>query len=400
MRTLAALLLLLAACAAPPRAFDPPSADAYEDAVLPGFRAIRFWADEAPPFLDSYLESRRGILKANPSLSMRQDILALSGGAEDGAYGAGFLKGWSERGDRPEFTWVTGISTGALIAPFAFLGSDYDDDLQRFFTGISVEDIVNLRPLGVLFGGSAVGDTAPLRETVEATVDDEMVAAIARESRRGRYLMIGTTHLDAQRHMIWNIGAIAESGKSDAKPLIHDILLASASIPGAFPPVLFDVTVDGARHQELHVDGGITHQVFAYPPAIHLREIDERLGVSPRRTLWVVRNTKIEADYQPVDLGAANIVTRAINTLTKYQGRGDLLALESLAARDGMALRVTYVPASFDMPYEALFDPDYMGALYRVGYAAALGPEPWQESVSGLVLGDESATLHFGDLIQ
>lgn len=388
IRTLVALALLLSACAAPPREFEAPVAASYDEAEVPGYRQIRFWADETPPFAEAFFEARREVMRLNPALAERQDMLALSGGAEDGAYGAGFLKGWTERGDRPEFTWVSGISTGALLAPFAFLGSDYDDELQHFFTGISADDVVELRPLSVLFGSSSVGDTAPLRQTIEDTIDDSFIAAIARESRRGRFLMIGTTNLDAQRHVIWNIGAIAESGRSDAKPLIRDILLASASIPGAFPPVTFDVTIDGKRYQELHVDGGITHQIFAYPPAIRLREVEARLGIAPKKTMWVIRNTKIDADYQPVGMGVTDIVTRSINTLTKYQGRGDLLAMESLARRDGLDLRLTYVPASFDVPYVKLFDPDYMSALYKVGYDAALQPDPWRREVGNLLLRD------------
>ena len=391
MASLASLLrialpaLLLCACAAAPRAIPAPDAAHYDRAVVPGFTAIRFWADETPPEFGRHIDARRVTLQRNPSLAERQDFLALSGGAEDGAYGAGFLKGWTERGDRPEFTGVTGISTGALMAPFAFLGSDYDDAIERFYTETSAEDIVSLRPLRVLFGASAVGDNAPLRRIIEEEVDAELVAAIARENHRGRTLLIGTTHLDAQRHMMWNIGEIAESGHPGALALIRKILLASAAIPAAFPPVLIDVMIDGERYQELHVDGGITHQIFAYPPAIRFREIEARLGIAPKKTLWVIRNTKIGADYRPVESGVASIAARSINTLTKYQGRGDLLALESLARRDGFDFRLTYVPDSFDLPYEALFDPAYMSALYAVGYRAALEDSPWETGVSELL---------------
>lgn len=385
----AALLALgLTACAASPRPFSAPDAAHYRQAEIEGYRSIRFYADETPPFLDVYFAAQREALRINPSLGERQDVLALSGGGEDGAYGAGFLKGWSERGDRPEFTWVAGISTGALIAPFAFLGSKYDDTIRRFYTESSADDIVLLKPLRVLFGGSAVGDTAPLKAILKEEVTPELVAAIARESRRGRFLMIGTTNLDAQRHVIWNIGRIAQSGRADAPGLIRKILLASAAIPGAFPPVTFNVVIDGERHQELHVDGGITHQIFAYPPAVPVREVEARLGLNTEKTMWVIRNTKIDAEYRPVDLGAASIAARSINTLTKYQGRGDLAALERLAERDDLAFRLTFVPESFDTPYDALFDPDYMRALYEVGYRAALSPDPWRSTVGPVSVQD------------
>ena len=340
-------------------------------------------------FREGYLEDYRALIEAEPALAERRDGLVLSGGAEDGAYGAGFLKGWTERGDRPEFDWVTGISTGALIAPFAFLGPEYDDRLARLYRETTSDDIVLLAPLRVLTGASAFGDTAPLRRRLEQEVTPELVAAIARESRRGRVLLVGTTNIDAERHVIWNIGAIAESGREDAPALIRKVLLASASIPGAFPPVTFDVVVDGERRQELHVDGGITHQIYAYPATTPVREVERRLGISPEKTIWVIRNTKIGPAYQPTGLGVGAIAARSIFTLTKYQGRGDLGVIERLAARDGYDFRLTYVPDDFDAPYEALFDTAYMRALYDVGYEAALGPEPWNDSLDEVIVQGE-----------
>ncbi len=383
------LLLGLTACAAGPRGFPAPKAETYRNAELPGYQNIRFFADEAPVFQQGYLDSYREILKSNPELAARQDGLVLSGGAEDGAYGAGFLKGWTESGERPEFSWVTGISTGALIAPFAFLGAEYDDTIARLYTETSANEIILLKPLRVVLGASALGDTAPLRKTIKETVDAKFVAAIARESRRGRILLIGTTNLDAQRHVIWNIGTIAESGRTDAPDLIGKILLASASIPGAFPPVKFDVVIDGKRHQELHVDGGITHQIFAYPIATPVREIEQKLGISPKKTMWVVRNTKIEADFEATGLGVADIASRSINTLTKYQGQGDLFVIQQLAKRDGYDFRLTFVPGSFDAPYTEFFDQEYMRALYDVGYRAAKSDKSWETTLENVIVRDE-----------
>lgn len=387
--TMVLLGIGLSACAAGPRVFPAPSASSYEQAEVTGFPNVRFFADEAPIFQKEFVEAYRSIVNNNPLLSERQDGLALSGGAEDGAYGAGFLKGWTESGKRPEFTWVTGISTGALIAPFAFLGPDYDDKLKRLYTETEAKDVLLFAPLRVITGASAFGDTAPLRRIIEEEIDAKFVAAIAREHHRGRTLLIGTTNLDAQRHMLWNIGAIAETGRADAPALIANILLASTAIPGAFPPVTFDVSVDGAQFQELHVDGGITHQIYVYPIATPVLELERAVGITPKKTMWVIRNTKIDAEYDPTGLGVSDIAARSIATLTKYQGRGDLSVIQQLARRDGYDFRLTFVPEEFDAPYTDFFDQDYMRALYDVGYRAGKRSDPWERSLEDVTTGDE-----------
>ena len=111
----------------------------------------------------------------------------------------------------------------------------------------------------------AMADTSPLAETIARYTDQAMFDAIAREYQKGRLLLIGTTDLDAQRPVIWNVGAIAASRHPKSLDLFRKILLASASIPGAFQPVLLDVEIDGARFQEMHVDGGAIAQLFLYP---------------------------------------------------------------------------------------------------------------------------------------
>lgn len=372
------LLLGLGSCATMPRAIPAADAAIYHKAQVDGFHNIRSWGDELPPFMDEVIAQNREILRVNPARGKRNDLLALSGGGADGAYGAGFLKGWTERGDRPEFALVTGVSTGALMAPFAFLGSEYDPVLRRFYTETHTSGILNSNIISLLFGGTAAGDSTPLRRRIEKEINAKVIQALARESRRGRTLLIGTTDLDAQRQVIWNIGKIAESGHPGAAKLIHKILLASASIPGVFPPVNFDVVIDGKRYQELHVDGGVTHGVFAYPSSIRVKEIERRLGISPRNTMWLIRNNKILAAYDPVKENAASIAGRSLDTLLKYQGRGDLLDIERLARRDGFHFRLTSVPEEFNEPSSELFDPVYMKALYEVGYRKGRSGAGWR----------------------
>ena len=347
---------------------------------------IRFWGDEPNPYSQEIVRELESVLDRNPRFTERLDLLAISGGAEDGAYGAGFLNGWTDRGDRPEFELVTGISTGALIAPFAFLGPAYDDALERLFTGTSTEDVFFLTPFEVLFGGAAVGDTQPLRQRIAREVNEALIDAIAQESRKGRTLQIGTTDLDAQRPVIWDIGRIAEYGGLRAVELIRKIMLASASIPGVFPPVLIDVWIDGERHQEVHVDGGVTTQVFLYPSGLKNPRLEQLLDLFSEKHAWLIRNAKSDPEYEPVELSLGDIVTRSITTLLKYQGKGNVLNIAAAAERDGFDFNFTSVPAEFDVPSKDMFDPQYMRSLYEVGYEQALSGEAWLKVSEGTLV--------------
>ncbi|MDM5264464.1 patatin-like phospholipase family protein [Sulfurovum sp. XTW-4] len=372
------LTLLLTACSFKSRTYEAPSVTAYQNAKVAGYKHIRYWGDKTAQY--TYTRDNIKRLGANKNFRKRIDILALSGGAEDGAYGAGFLKGWSERGNRPEFTVVTGISTGALIAPFAFLGPKYDKVLQKLYTESSQKNIVLLSPMEALFGAS-LGDTAPLKKILSEEINDDFVAELAKEAKKGRLLQIGTTNLDAQRPVVWEITEIALSGRSDAPKLIRDIMLASASIPGAFPPVLIDVVINGKKYQEVHVDGGVTRQIFVYPRDLDIRKLQRMLHMYPQKNMWLIRNTKIDPEYKPVSLSLADIAERSFYTLTKYHGLGDLVNITSLAKRDGFHIHITNVPKSFDVPLEDFFDKKYMKALYQVGYEKGRSNSAWQTTL-------------------
>ena len=203
-------------------------------------------------------------LAANAPLPEVQ-LLAVSGGGENGAFGAGLLCGWSEQGTRPVFELVTGVSTGALTAPFAYLGSSYDPQLRAVYTELTSSSVFSKRDLTAALFDDALTDNSPLFKTISGYLNEEMLAALAKGYEDGRLLLIGTTDLDAQQPVIWNIGAIAKSGHPRALDTIRRILLASAAIPGAFPPTMFDVTLDGKPYQEMHVDGGAFAQAFLYP---------------------------------------------------------------------------------------------------------------------------------------
>lgn len=312
----------------------------------------------------------------------RESLLAISGGGDNGAFGAGVLVGWSERRTRPSFKVVTGISTGALIAPLAFVGPEYDPGLSQMYTTIDQTDIFEKRTLLEGLVSDALADTRPLQSLIAKYVDAHLVERIAEEYRRGRALVIITTDLDAGVPVIWNIGAIAESGRPEAISLISKILLASASVPGLFPPVMFDTMVDGVAHQEMHVDGGASMQTFLYPAALQVRRIPNG-GGSRSRTAYVIRNGRLRPGWDEVARSTPAIATRAVATLTTNSGVGDLYRIYALAKRDGVRLQLAYIGDDFEQPHTAEFDNQYMKKLFEYGRAKARVGYPWRDAPPG-----------------
>jgi predicted acylesterase/phospholipase RssA len=312
------------------------------------------------------------------------DLLAISGGGDDGAFTAGLLNGWTAHGDRPEFKAVTGVSTGALIAPFAFLGPRYDDVLRKVYTQVSQRDIFRRRRLlrAALFG-DALSDTTPLYNLISRYVDRPLLDAIAGEYAKGRLLLVGTTNLDTLEPVIWNMTAIASSKDPRALELFRKVMVASAAIPGAFPPVLIDVTVDGVHYQEMHVDGGAMAQVFAYPPSVQLAQEAAALGAHRQRSLYVIRNARLDPEWASVKRRTLPIATRAISSLMQTQGIGDLYRIYATSKRDSVDFNLAYIPASFNVPHTKQFDTGYMRSLYEVGYRLGAAGYEWRKVPPG-----------------
>ena len=305
-------------------------------------------------------------------------FLAVSGGGDNGAYGAGFLNGWTASGTRPQFKVVTGISTGALIAPFAFLGPKYDYVLERVYTTTSQKDIFKKR--GMLKGlfGDSMADTRPLASVIATYVDRPFLDEVAAEYAKGRILLVGTTNLDSLEPVIWNMTAIAASNDPSSIELFRNILLASASIPGAFPPVMLDVNLDGTPYQEMHVDGGTVAQLFLYPPTLHLTNAPQR-----KRVAYIIRNARLDADWATTERRTMTIAMRAIDSLTRTQGIGDLYRVYATTQRDGVDFNLTYIPPTFTVPHNEMFDTAYMKALYDVGLNAAKAGYSWEKYPPG-----------------
>ncbi len=369
---------------------SPLPSELVGQAEIPGVPRARIWGDEWPRWLANLLDTitdaeareKLGTLYDSPHI-----YLAISGGGAEGAFGAGLLAGWTESGTRPVFTVVTGVSTGALTAPFAFLGPEYDAVLKELYTTTSTKDIAKRRPILSLFHNDAMSDSAPLRTLIEKTVNAEVIAAIAEEYRtKGRVLFIGTVNLDASRSVIWNIGEIANSDYPRRNALIHDILQASSAIPIAFPPVMIPVKVGAQAYDEMHVDGGIGMQVFMYPAAVNFREMTERLKVHGQPKVYVIRNAYLDPDYDAIPRRMNAIAVRSISSLTRTQGIGDLYQIHSRCMRDGNDFNLAYIPADFtEKPSEA-FDPVYMKALFEHGFEMARDGYDWMKTPPGYQL--------------
>ena len=384
-----ALSVLAAACTTQDVLESVPESHV-DSATVAGFGKIRYWADEQPGALVGREQKSIDMIRAVYGDSVRGKVvpinyLCISGGGSNGAYGAGFLNGWTARGDRPQFTVVTGISTGSMIAPMAFLGPKYDPLMKEAYTTISTEDVAETQVLSALLGRSAgLADTTPLKKLIAHYMTQAMLDEVAAESRKGRALLIGTTYLEGQRPVMWDIGAIAESGDPKALALVRDIILASASIPGAFPPMNISVSADGKTYNEMHVDGGVTQQVFLYPPSYRPKVVDKAIGWKAKRTAYIIRNNKITAQYATVKPSLMHVVGRSIDTLIKWDGIADLYRIYAISQRDGIKYNYTSIPLDFDKESKSAFDKEYMGSLFQAGYAAALEPEPWKHTPPGL----------------
>ena len=375
---------LLTGCAALPRGPAVPAEDEPETTVL-GLRDVRYWGDQISPALladakASYVRELAAYRASGHTGPLPPaSYLAVSGGGEDGAFGAGLLVGWTEQGSRPQFRLVTGISTGALTAPFAFLGSSYDPQLRAIYTEISARDVLVRRSLIAAVTEDALSSNAPLRQTLGGYLTPALLDDIAAAYQQGRLLLIGTTNLDEGRPVIWNIGKLAASGRPGVLQLVRQILIASAAVPGAFPPEMIDVEVDGRHYQEMHVDGGASAQVFVYPTSLQLDVRAREYGLVRSRHLYVIRNARLDPHWEQIKRSTLSIAGRAIGSLIQTQGVGDLYQIYIAAVRDKIDFNLAYIPSSFDMTLQTPFEPAYMRALFGVGYDLGRKGYPWQK---------------------
>jgi len=310
-------------------------------------------------------------------------VLAISGGAANGAYGAGLLNGWSHSGARPVFKVVTGVSTGAIIAPFAFLGTDYDGKLKEFYTKYSTRDVARMH-----LSNNAFTSTWPLVQLIEKYFDEGLLKKIAVEYNNGRRLYVGTTNLDAQRLIIWDMGKIASIGDANSLKLFRKVILASVSIPMAFPPVYFNVEFQDKMYDEMHVDGGVVRQVFFLSDVIRGgdRAIKERgMDVSNiHYKIYIIRNGYADAIWQEVPDKLSAIAGRSMDTMINAQSIGDMYQVYTFTQLGRGDFNLAYIPATYVSKAKQLFDPVEMRRLFDLGFEEAAQGYNWKKTPPGL----------------
>lgn len=381
------------------RPFQPlPRGDAVpsaltEQAVIPGIPGARIWADrDVGAFVQMVLDDNKRELEALARQGIPEDrlppahMLAISGGGDAGAFAAGILNGWTQHGSRPTFRVVTGISAGALAAPFAYLGPLYDNALQDMATSVGPRDIFHTRNVFAGFLTDGLADSGPLYQLVSRHVTRKLLDSVAEEHAKGRVLVIGTTDLDSGRPVTWNMGAIASSNSPDAVMLFRKVMVASMSIPGAVSPVMFDVEVDGKRHQEMHVDGAVINQVFLYPSR-GLIEFKKTVGQPYVRKIHahVIRNGKLGPEWAGTKRRTSNIFARSIGTLLHMQGYSDLERIYDAVTRDGIDFNCAYIGDDFTFSHAVRFENAFLRRLYQYGYDQSLKGIAWKKSLPSRV---------------
>jgi len=392
--TTACILLLVVGCATLPR--DPVPTNRVFDAEIAGMPGVRAWGGIISPdfqadFVESHHQEAEDQFPRDEEGHPQYDGLALSGGGATGAFGAGFLYGWTRTGERPDFKIVSGISTGSLIAPFAFLGSDYDEQLKTVFTSINSENIMDrLSLFSILFRSESLASTVPLKKLIDKYFDEIFIRKVAERHNRGYRLYIGTHHMDAQRLVVWNMGLIANSNHPDAPELFRKVVLASASIPIVFPPVYINSELDGKTYDEMHVDGGVSVQVFFYGGTFDINAAvrtalgDEEIIPKRKGELYIIRNGQISSTPRVIQRKLADISSRSVDSMIKTAAIGDLYRIQAFAERDGIDFHFVDVPSDYIAGSEEPFDKEEMNRLFEIGYQLGVSGTAWKTEPPGM----------------
>jgi predicted acylesterase/phospholipase RssA len=370
-----AFALMLASCAGVPRADFTEEEQGI--AEIPGMPGVRFFAD-APARTVAGVLGKDAILQATRENNGRFEMLALSGGAWDGAYGAGILNGWTQTGSRPKFVVVTGVSAGALIAPLAFMGPEYDTALKDAFTSGIADPLSDGTDNLLAVVGERGARRDALRALVSSFVDEKFLQAVAAGHKRGRRLLIVTTNLDAQRTVVWNMGAIASYGDARALELFRDVLTASCSVPGVFEPTRIAVTAGSRQFEELHVDGGVTANVFMLPDSLLTSGANR-----PKMpgSIYVVMNTTLAPEFEVQQVRVSTMVGRSLSTLLKAHSKTTVLASMEFARSAGISFYMTHIKEEIPKNLKPGFNKEYMRVVYALGYNRAVTGNFWEKTV-------------------
>jgi predicted acylesterase/phospholipase RssA len=383
--------LCLAACGTLPRNAVPPELMA--EANIPHMPDVRGWVGRPGGALvrdldASFDQETPAEFPQDASGTVQYAHLALSGGGPNGAFGAGLLNGWTAQGTRPVFKIVTGVSTGALMAPFAFLGPDYDGALREFYTTTATRNIVQrLSIIPALLAGESLTDSGPLAALINQHIDATLLARVADAHGKGRRLYIATVDLDAQRFVVWNMGLIAGSGRPEALELFRKVMLASASVPIVMPPVFFEVEVGpgGRRHEEMHVDGAVAASVFFSGGVFGPDVLRERGGRGRgHEDVYVIHNGQLRPVPEEVPRSLGSIAGRTLNASSRAAMVGSLFRIYAFARQGQADFYWVTIPNGVEIEGAEAFDPVRMRALYEVGYDLARKGPVWATRPPGL----------------
>lgn len=345
-----------------------------------GFEGVRLTFEQAEASVEAAAD--RLSIPRSPWDGGDFDILAISGGAAGGAFGAGVLVGLTRAGRRPRFALVTGVSTGALIAPFAFLGSDWDQRLREAYTGGHAEAAIGLSGLSLMLDGGLF-QPAVLERLVHPFVDDELVAAVAAEHRLGRRLLVATTDLDRQAPCIWDMGAIACRGGAAATAMFRDVLIASASLPGLFPPRRFEVEANGQPYEELHVDGGVAAPLFVMPEGLlNWRRLGRRIR---RGRVYVIINTVLDPASQTTPINLPSVLLRSFDTMLRVSYRQALNVAVTFSLAHNLPLSVASIagtPGATEVGGMLTFETAAMRRTFDAAVEAAQADDFWRTPVA------------------
>ena len=365
------LCVMLAGCVTLPRA---PFTEAEQtSASPPGFGQVRYAAED-----ESLALMLRQSLK--PDAKGEIDALAISGGGANGAYGAGLLYGWSKNGQRPEFQLVTGVSAGALLAPFAFLGPKWDNELHQAYFGPAIAHLMQPRLLLSLLT-PGLYSKAPLEELVRSYVSDRLIEAVAAEHATGRRLLVGTTNLDTEQLVVWDMGAIAAKGGAEARDLFATVLIASASVPGAYAPSMINVESTGHAFSEMHVDGQTEGAFFAIPQSLFLAT-----PVTPppfHAHLFIIINGQVDRQFAITPRSTIPILGRTIDAGGKATVRSVIVSTAQFCQRTGCELSVSSLPATVKDD-SSDFDQAHLESLFAAGEAGSVNGNGWRPAAKAV----------------
>lgn len=374
------LSLLVVACSSKHSIDQRTTENNYQQATITNDNyqgePIRFWASQQPDFLFDPSNNTSPIVTHQDQLS----ILALSGGGANGAFGAGILVGLYETEQLPDYSIITGISAGGLLAPFVFIGADELERLPSVMLNLNDEALIGNKNFLKALIKDAFSEQEQMLSFIQQTYPETMIDKIAAQHRNGKRLFIGTTHLDSGELVVWNIGAIANSDLPQRVNLIHQVIAATAAIPGVFPPQFFEVYDNNQQFEEMHVDGGLAAQVFFNPANYDFNQLSNFLGLKRPPRLDVIRNGVLKAPYQAVEDKGIPLITKSLSSLTTLQVRGDIYRMKYLSKIENIDMQFAYIDKGFAVQKESknMFDSHYMKAIYQYGYDKVLNKQVWQ----------------------